>query len=443
MGGGDSNRDLSDWSRKGPLPDLPGRSGGGNSSSGGMGMGSGERRGPREFSEARPPREGPVDDGKIRDFSNWERKGPLSPLAQPPAMERQVSRDGGRPRIADANRGESYRRASPAAWGEGRQDGSRPPRREFSDRPERPERAPTAAEQDNQWRSNMRPDAAPKAPSVASKSAAPSRSGSEAPSSPAPAAAVPAAPAAPVGRPKLNLQKRTNTDAPAIMSPSLTGASSKASPFGAARPIDTAAREKEIEEKHQQALKEKKEADEKAKEDRRLAKEAKDAATREAAAKAEEEALMKAIEDNKEVVKANGEVEEKPETAAAVEPTTDAGKEVPAETKEGSVENGATTEQKAVPIRPKEAPKALNTRVESGSWRTASGDRGPRNAPTGPRGGRGGGAPRGGGRSLDRREGSRRGGEPSTPTTPVPDEDGWTTVSAATKSRRTGRPIVS
>jgi len=50
-----------------------------------------------------------------------------------------------------------------AAWGEGRpqgsQDGgSRPPRREFQERPV-VERTPTAAEQDSQWRTKMRPDA--------------------------------------------------------------------------------------------------------------------------------------------------------------------------------------------------------------------------------------------------------------------------------------------
>ncbi|KAG9920234.1 hypothetical protein KCV05_g10168, partial [Aureobasidium melanogenum] len=55
-------------------------------------------------------------------------------------------------------------------------------------------------------------------------------------------------------------------------------ASSKASPFGAARPIDTSAREQEIEEKRQLAIREKKEADEKAREEKRA---------KEAASKAE------------------------------------------------------------------------------------------------------------------------------------------------------------
>jgi translation initiation factor 4B len=87
---------------------------------------------------------------------------------------------------------------------------------------------------------------------------------------------VPSSPAAPAHaplatRPKLNLQKRTvsTTD----QSPPAAAAASadvRASPFGAARPIDTSAREKEIEEK----LRLKKEQEEKAREERRLAKEA-------------------------------------------------------------------------------------------------------------------------------------------------------------------------
>ncbi|KAI9369319.1 hypothetical protein BJX61DRAFT_520005 [Aspergillus egyptiacus] len=213
-----------DWTRRGPLPEPP------------------QRRVPDRASFGRnldtlsdagsePRRRGNFEsDGKVRDFSNWERKGPLSP----PPM-----REGGRPRN---NEGPGFRRSSPA-WGEGRsQDGSRPPRREFQ------ERAPTAAELDNQWRARMKPDPSPKEPSN--------------PPSPAPAAATPAAPVppAPATRPKLNLQKRTVTEA--VASPT---AEAKSSIFGGAKPIDTAAREKEVEQKRQLALRQKKEADEKAK----------------------------------------------------------------------------------------------------------------------------------------------------------------------------------
>ena len=212
-----------DWTRRGPLPDVapprrvPDRASFGRNLDNLSDAGSEPRR-----------RGGFESDGKVRDFSNWERKGPLSP---PPMRE-------GRPRNDD-NAG--FRTRSPA-WGEGRsQDGSRPPRREFQ------ERAPTAAELDNQWRARMKPDA-PKQPSN--------------PPSPSPAAAVPAAAPAPATRPKLNLQKRTVTDAAASPSPSTE---SKSSIFGGARPIDTAAREKEVEQRRQLALRQKKEAEEKAK----------------------------------------------------------------------------------------------------------------------------------------------------------------------------------
>lgn len=178
-------------------------------------------------------------DGKFRDFGNWERKGPLSPTGP--------VREGGRPRT---NEGSGFRKSSPA-WGEGRsQDGSRPPRREFQ------ERAPTAAEMDNAWRSKMRPDQ-PK----------------ESSNPPSPAAA-PVSPAAPT-RPRLNLQKRTVTDA--VSSPAASTGTG-ASPFGGARPIDTAAREKEVEERRQLALRQKKEADEKAKVEKEKQRPAKDQA---------------------------------------------------------------------------------------------------------------------------------------------------------------------
>ncbi|RAL04791.1 translation initiation factor 4B [Aspergillus ibericus CBS 121593] len=209
-----------DWTRRGPLPELPqrrvpDRSSFGRNLDNVSDAGSERATGRRNF-------EG---DGKFRDFSNWERKGPLSP---PPAPVRE-----GRPRGDD---GPGFRRSSPA-WGEGRsQDGSRPPRREFQ------ERTPTAADLDNQWRSKMRPDQPAK----------------ESSNPPSPAAA----PAAPATRPRLNLQKRTVTDAASTPS---AGAESKASPFGGARPIDTAAREKEVEERRQIAIRQKKEADEKAK----------------------------------------------------------------------------------------------------------------------------------------------------------------------------------
>ncbi|KAI1611040.1 translation initiation factor eIF-4B [Exophiala viscosa] len=247
----DSSRDFSDWSRKGPLPDLPNQRRVSERPSGGFGGGrnfdnmsdAGSERGPRRgaFEQG---------DGKSRDFSNWERRGPLSPVSPAPTSLREGGRQG--------SREGGFRRNSPA-WGEGTsQDGSRPPRREFTERPP-PERQPTAPELDNQWRSKMRPDAP-------AKESTPEASE---PSSPGPAAA-------PTTRPRLNLQKRTVSEAVPVESPA-PGSDSKASPFGAARPVNTAAKEKEVEEKRQLAIRQKKESDEKAKadkaEEKRLARE--------------------------------------------------------------------------------------------------------------------------------------------------------------------------
>ena len=423
-------RDL-DWgAKRGPLAELPGRSGGGDRRGPGGPADFGERR--REFQ--------PSDDGRVRDFGNWERRGPLSPLAQP---ERPESREGSRSRTMEP-RSESFRgaerRASPAAWGpgEGRQEGSgsRPPRREFADRPERPERVPTAADKEINWRNIMRPDAAVKSPGE-------SREGSEAPSSPAPAAALP------VGRPKLNLTKRTvpeATDAAAT-----TPASSKASPFGAARPIDTAAREREIEEKR---LKDKQEAEEKAKEEKL----AKEAAAKEAAEKAEkaaEEAAKKAEKDAEEAA------EKAAEKAAAEEAAKANGeKEAPADEAKTAPAASETSNEKAA-AKPREArePAPKSRAVESGNWRTATSEgRTPSRGSHGPggRGGRGGAA-RGARDARDAARPPRANGsapaaqQPQSPTgdsappTPTTDADGWTTVVVPTKGRRgqSNRPLAS
>ncbi|KAG9236580.1 putative RNA-binding protein sce3 [Amylocarpus encephaloides] len=399
-------REFNDWSRKGPLPDLPSR-GGRDSGRGGFG---GDFAGERSERKERFP-EG---DGKVRDFGNWERKGPLSPIPQP---ERTGPREGGRPRTNDGPRQESFRerRASPAAWGEGRpqgsQDGSRPPRRDFQERPP-VERTPTAAEQDNQWRTKMRPDA------QAGKSPVPSRDGSEAPSSPATAPAVPAG-----GRPRLNLAKRTVSEAPDLPSPSSVSGDSKASPFGGARPIDTAAKEREIEEKRLAAIKEKKEADDKAKA------EAKEAAAK---AKAEETEQQEAEADKKVEI-----------------PQKEGGDTIETESANGNIVNDKS-------VKPKEIVRDARPKpVETGTWRRASG--GPPtprdDAPRGPRGGRGGGRGRGegrGGRNFDEPRGPRRDmngvASPASPALPPPagtetavmEADGWSTVSKPKKNNRGG-----
>ena len=208
-----------------------------------------ERGGRRGFEQS---------DNKVRDFGNWERKGPANPSlgnAGPArAFDRPGSRDGPLPRT------------NSAAWGEGRSSdgGSRPPRREFVERPH-VDRAPTAAEQDTQWRARMKPDPPSNTPTPNARS--PAQSNREASNPPSPAAQ----PAVPATRPKLNLAKRTVSEAQPDAGAAAGNADSKASPFGGAKPIDTATREKEIEEKRQVALQEKKEVEEKAKEEKRIA----------------------------------------------------------------------------------------------------------------------------------------------------------------------------
>ncbi|EHK17615.1 uncharacterized protein TRIVIDRAFT_80616 [Trichoderma virens Gv29-8] len=394
-GRGESARDLSEWTRKGPLPDLP------------------SSRGPRsDFGERRPPRD-PASDGRSTREMTWERRGPLSPLAPQESGSRESSRVRG-PQEGMGERSESYRgnRRDPATWGEGRQEGARPPRQynERPERPERPERTPTAAEKDFQWRDRMRPDAANAPPA-------------ETPASPG--AAPPAQ--APGGRPRLNLQKRTVSE---VADTSSAAADSKASPFGAARPIDTAAREKEIEEKRLQAIQEKREADEKAKEEKRLAKEAA-AAKAEADAEAEAKQAAEAAEAQAEA-KTDAETETKPEDEAKTEQVK---------------ENGAS-EQK-VPIRTRDQPKDFSQgqksrATESGNWRSASNEqrlsRG--NFRGGRGGGRGDGPPRG--PRNENRAPRSNGQQAAAPVAegdapaPAADEDGWTTVSVGKKGR-TGR----
>ncbi|KAK3295791.1 uncharacterized protein B0H64DRAFT_373969 [Chaetomium fimeti] len=403
FGSSEGMRDL-DWgAKRGPLADIPGR--GGDRRGGGGDFG--ERR--REYQ--------PNDDGKVRDFNSWERRGPLSPLTQP---ERPESREGSRSRTMET-RSESFRggnrRASPAAWGPGEgQEGSRPPRREFSERPERPERAPTAAEKDFNWRNNMRPDSSVKSPGE-------SREGSEAPPSPAPSVALPA------GRPKLNLAKRTVSEATDAAATS-NASDSKASPFGAARPIDTAARTREIEEKRQKLAKE---AEEKAKEEK-LAKEA-----------AAKEAAEKAAEEKAAAEEAAAKAKEEKEASAAEAKTAP----------EEGAGNEASTEQK-IPVRTREAREPPKSRaVESGNWRTAPGEqRAPSRGSHVPSGPRRGGPARG---PRDTARPPRTNGNGSTPQqplsptseqappTPTVDEDGWTTVAAPVKGRRgqSGRPVAS
>jgi len=155
----------------------------------------------------------------VRDFNNWERKGPLAPLSPPPQTAEGAPRE--------------MRRRSPSdrppvgdrAEGAPRRDRERP----------QVERQPTAAEKDNEWRKSARLDSASIKPTSL----------------------------VPHTRPKLELKKRSEvvTDGTPA-SASVDTPTSKSNPFGSAKPIDAEARIKEVEERRA-ALK--KEQEEKAK----------------------------------------------------------------------------------------------------------------------------------------------------------------------------------
>jgi translation initiation factor 4B len=167
-------------------------------------------------------------DGKVRDFNNWERKGPLSPLAATS------------PTSSDRPRGErEFRRRSPAP----NADGDRSERQGFRERPQ-VERQPSAAERDNEWRRSARPDA-------------PQRS-------------TPVSPVLAQVRPKLELKKRS--EQPAAADTPVTP-SDKPNPFGAARPIDTTQKEKEIEERRAAQLAARKAREEREREEKKAAQE--------------------------------------------------------------------------------------------------------------------------------------------------------------------------
>jgi translation initiation factor 4B len=297
-----------------------------------------------------------------------------------------MAREGRQP---SSQGGPREHRQSPA-WGEGRAEGdSRGPRREFqpaerSERPERPQydRQPTVPELDNQWRTKMRPDA----PAAASPTGTPDAS---TPSSPAPA------PAAPAGRPRLNLAKRTVSEAQPQAE--AASSSSKPNPFGAARPIDTATREKEIEEKNELELRQKKEADDKAREEKRAKEAEKTAAAKETLAASSE--------------KPKGDGEEKSAVAPEVQGETEDG------TAGGQDEsaNGEIIDDKAV--KPQEVVR--QPPKSEGAWRRKEGSPAPVAAPA-----------------------AAAAAATEETTTEVMDADGWSTVSKAKKpvARRGGPP---
>lgn len=198
------------------------------------------------------------DDGKDRDFDNWERRGPLPPLenqgqrnfnggfrSNRPADDRDYDagfRSAGRPAFSEERQGGGFRSARPPQPDDDRnydnweRRGPLPPLEDDNNnkfqrgpRPPRAEREPEQADVVDNWRSADAKPAPAGEPAVA-KSA---------------------------GRPKLNLAPRTK---PLEENTSVNRSSSL---FGAAKPVDTAKKLQEIEERQAQIQQKRAEAEEK------------------------------------------------------------------------------------------------------------------------------------------------------------------------------------
>jgi translation initiation factor 4B len=224
----------------------------------------------------------------------------------------------------------------------------------------------------------MRPNA------LASKELTPSRDPSGPPS--------PASAPVPTVRPKLNLQKRTVSESEGPSSVP-TVSDTKASPFGGARPIDTAAKAREIEEKRLLALRQKKEHDDRIREEKRLAKEA---------AKAEKPVITTPLSN-----KDRGNGGETPPPGKSFEILRKAGDEGDAsdaaeEENEDETESAPAVVEK--PVRSREM-KDIPSKKAEGTWRRRPDNKKP--------------------------DTSEQGAQ-------APVEDGWSTVSKPKNSRRGG-----
>lgn len=240
---GDAGRSAGDWTRSGPLPDLPGR--GGSSRPGGFGDRDRQSSGP------------PVDSG--RDWGDV-RGGKFAPSAPTsPSMGSRGGSFGGDRRDSAMGRGPpggpgSFRDRQPSAGGPPAvaddRDWSSTRGAKFVATPDAPssrgpmERRPSGfndrrqqPEENREWRG---PRAAPLSPPASSES-----------------------PSAPPQRRKLELSARSVSSASpgATEATSPSSTSSKPNPFGGAAPVNTQDREKEIEAR---MAKEKEEAAEKA-----------------------------------------------------------------------------------------------------------------------------------------------------------------------------------
>ena len=259
----------------------------------------------------------------------------------------------------------------------------------------------------------MKPDPSP-APPVQPVQAArsPALSNRELSTPPSPAAP----PAAPASRPKLNLAKRTVSEVPTEAA-SNPASDSKASPFGAARPIDTATREKEVEEKRQVAIREKKEADEKARAEKKAAddkakEEKKLVRDAELAARRDQDAEKKEKPNGQPKEKTNGQPKDKAKENGALAPPAGKSYEIlrPATNDDASAareeideaeEDALVTEDKAV--KPKEIVRDISPKKDE----------------------------------AGQTNGASAAGTPD-PSADTLEDEGWSTVSKPVKSRKNG-----
>jgi translation initiation factor 4B len=189
-------------------------------------------------------------------------------------------------------------------------------------------------------------------------------------------------------RPKLNLQKRTVSEAETA-SPASAVSDSKSSPFGGARPIDTSAREREVEERRQLALRQKREQ-EKLREEKRLAKEAAAKAERPNAASsppaAAEEGKSKENGKTKEAsnAKENGEGPPPVHSSTSFEVLSradgDVGSDAARLTTENEHENGEGEVVEDKDVKPQEIVREPAADKKPNAWRTSAADAKPTTA---------------------------------------------------------------
>jgi len=230
---GEQGRSGGDWTRKGPLEDLPGRSGSRPSDRGDRGSSTPVDSG-RDWGDMRGSKFAPSVPvspalGSARSTGGFgggfDRDGPSSARAGG-FRDRDFSPAGGPPPAEDRD------------WGAARGGRFAPTltmeRRPSNMRPEVPERKASESDSASTWRR-----AAPPSASATPLAGSPS-------SEDVPGTSTPPTPAAPFERKRLQLAPRSASSTSVTSEASPATPSSRANVFGAATPVDTAAREQAL-----------------------------------------------------------------------------------------------------------------------------------------------------------------------------------------------------